>query len=142
MIARSKCINYTPNKKALQVHVLHLLYQFTQTNVIRVFAIVSRGGSRISSQGGAHIKKLHRAEGGTKIAGVFRVKNHDFTQKNDIFSNCGGRRENVWGISCDPPGSAPGVCCLFCICNLKLRLCCPIIHSLQTFPVHLSQTQI
>jgi hypothetical protein len=28
---------------------------------------------------------------------VFRVKNHDFTPKNHIFSNCGGRRENMWG---------------------------------------------
>ena len=51
--------------------------------------------------GGAHLKKLRRAEGGTKIFGVFRVKNHDFTPKNHIFSNCGGRRENFWGISCD-----------------------------------------
>jgi hypothetical protein len=50
--------------------------------------------------GGAHLKKLHRAEGGTKIFGVFRVKN-DFTPKNHIFSNCGGRRENFWGISCE-----------------------------------------
>jgi hypothetical protein len=33
---------------------------------------------------------LHRAEGGTKIVGVFRVKNHDFTPKNHIFSNCEG----------------------------------------------------
>jgi hypothetical protein len=37
--------------------------------------------------GGAHLKKLRRAEGGTKIFGVFRVKNHDFMQKNHIFSN-------------------------------------------------------
>ena len=50
--------------------------------------------------GGAHLKKLRRAEGGANIFGVFRVKNHDFTQKNHIFSNCGGRRENFWGISC------------------------------------------
>ena len=50
---------------------------------------------------GAHLKKLRRAEGGAKIFGVFRVKNHDFTPKNHIFSNCGGRRENVWGISCE-----------------------------------------
>jgi hypothetical protein len=42
---------------------------------------------------------MHRAEGGAKILGVFRVKNHDFTPKNHIFSNCGGRRENFWGIS-------------------------------------------
>jgi hypothetical protein len=58
------------------------------------------------------------------------VKNHDFTPKNHIFSNYGGRCENVWGISCEksrfyakksyffpilgraragcPPGFAPG----------------------------------
>ena len=29
--------------------------------------------------GGAHLNKLRRAEGGAKIVGVFRVKNHDFT---------------------------------------------------------------
>jgi hypothetical protein len=51
--------------------------------------------------GGTYLKKLHRAEGGAKNFGVFRVKNHDFTPKNYIFSNCGGRRENVWGISCE-----------------------------------------
>jgi hypothetical protein len=31
---------------------------------------------------GAHFKKLRRAEGDAKIFGVFRVKNHHFTQKN------------------------------------------------------------
>jgi hypothetical protein len=36
--------------------------------------------------GGAHLKKLRRAEGGVKNFGVFRVKNHDFTPKNPIFS--------------------------------------------------------
>jgi hypothetical protein len=69
---------------------------------------------------GAHLKKVHRAEGGakilgyfvwkitilrqkiiffpiaeggTKIFGVFRVKNHDFTPKNHIFlSNFRGGR--------------------------------------------------
>ena len=51
--------------------------------------------------GGAHLKKLRRAEGGANIVGVFRVKNHDFTSKNHIFSNCEGRRENFWGISCE-----------------------------------------
>ena len=63
----------------------------------------SRGGSRISSWGGAHLKKLRRAQkniffpiakGGANIFGVFRVKNHDFTPKNHIFSNCEGRREH------------------------------------------------
>ena len=33
--------------------------------------------------------------------GVFRVKKHDFTPKNHILSNCGGRREQIWGISCE-----------------------------------------
>jgi hypothetical protein len=35
--------------------------------------------------GGAHLKKLRRAEGGAKILGVFRVKNHDFTKKKSYF---------------------------------------------------------
>jgi hypothetical protein len=30
------------------------------------------------------------------FGGIFRVKNHDFTPKNHIFSNCGGRREMFW----------------------------------------------
>ena len=41
---------------------------------------------------GAHLEKLRRAEGGAKIFGVFRVKNHDFTPKNHIFSNFRGGR--------------------------------------------------
>ena len=45
---------------------------------------------------GAQLKKLRRAEGGANIFGVFRVKNHDFTPKNQFFSNCGGRREKFW----------------------------------------------
>jgi hypothetical protein len=42
--------------------------------------------------GGAHLKKMRRAEGGAKIVGVFLVKNHDFTPKNLIFSNFRGAR--------------------------------------------------
>ena len=44
------------------------------------------------------------AEGGAKIFGVFRVKNHDFTPKNHIFSNFrgGGRAPGA-----PPLGSAP-----------------------------------
>ena len=44
---------------------------------------------------------MRRAEGGAKNFGVFRVNNNDFTPKNHIFSNCGGRREHFWGISCE-----------------------------------------
>ena len=44
---------------------------------------------------GAHLKKLRRA----KNFGVFRVKNHDFTPKNHIFSNFS-----------PPPGSTPAMC--------------------------------
>ena len=45
--------------------------------------------------GGAHIKKLRRAERGANIFGVFRVKNHDFTPKNHIFSNFRGGARRV-----------------------------------------------
>ena len=54
--------------------------------------------------GGAHLKKLRRAEGDANIFGVFRVKNHDFTPKNQIFfpilGEGGARRV-------PPLGSAP-----------------------------------
>ena len=49
-------------------------------------------------------KKLRRAEGGAKIFGVFRVKNHDFAPKNHIFSNF--RAGRVPGAP-PPPGSTP-----------------------------------
>jgi hypothetical protein len=51
--------------------------------------------------GGTDLKKLCRAEGGTKIFGAFRVKNHDFMPKNLIFSNFRGN-------AC-PPGSPPAL---------------------------------
>ena len=40
---------------------------------------------------------MRREEGGAKIFGVFRVKNHDFTPKNLIFSNF---RIRPWTIPC------------------------------------------
>jgi hypothetical protein len=48
--------------------------------------------------GRAHLKKLRQVQGGAKIFEVFRVKNHDFTPKNHIFSN-------FW--MCPTPGSTP-----------------------------------
>jgi hypothetical protein len=48
-------------------------------------------------RGGAHLKKLRRAEGGAKIFGIFRVKNHDFTPKNHIFPILGGLRAKFLG---------------------------------------------
>jgi hypothetical protein len=53
--------------------------------------------------GWAHLKKLRRAEGGAKVFGVFRVKNHEFTPKNHIFSNFRG------GAHCAPPWIRPWV---------------------------------
>jgi hypothetical protein len=66
-----------------------------------MFFLQEQGRIQDFKLGGSHLKTLRRAEGGAKIFGVFRVKNHDFTPKNLIFSNCGGRRENFWGISCE-----------------------------------------
>jgi hypothetical protein len=52
--------------------------------------------------GVAHLKKLCRAEGGAKFFWVFRVKNHDFTPKNLIFSNFRGGGA-PWIRPCDVP---------------------------------------
>ena len=46
---------------------------------------------------GVHLKKLRRADGGTEIFLVFHVKNHNFTLKNHIFSNCEGSA-NFFGV--------------------------------------------
>ena len=61
-------------------------------------------------------KKLRRVVGGANIFGVFRVKNHDFTPTNHIFSNFrwGARRVR-------PPPLDPSMCTFYqgaCkICN-------------------------
>ena len=62
---------------------------------------LSQGRIQDFKLGGAHLKKLRRAEEGAKILGVFRVKNHYFTPKNHSFYNYEGRREKCWGISCE-----------------------------------------
>jgi hypothetical protein len=52
--------------------------------------------------GGAHLKKLRRAEGGAKNFGVFRVKNHDFTPKKIRFiPNAEGSAKILGDISCE-----------------------------------------
>ena len=53
--------------------------------------------------GGRTLKKSRRAEGGAKIFGVFRVKNHDFTPKNHIFSNFRGGGARRVRPPLDPP---------------------------------------
>ena len=72
----------------------------------QIYKILPAGSSQGRIQdfklGGAHFKKLRRAEGGANIFGVFRVKNHHFTQKNRIFSNFRGGARWV-----RPTGSAP-----------------------------------
>jgi hypothetical protein len=58
-------------------------------------------------RGGAHFKKSRRAEGGAKLFGVFRVKNHDYMPNNHIFSNFvgggGARRVRPLPPPMDPP---------------------------------------
>jgi hypothetical protein len=60
------------------------------TMITSTFLASGRGGEQGPGAdpgfqvGGAHFKKLHRAEGGAKFFWVFRVKNHDFTPKNHI----------------------------------------------------------
>ena len=54
---------------------------------------------RFQVRGGGTLKNIVPSGGRLEIFGVFRVKNHDFTPKNHIFSNCGRRREHFGGIS-------------------------------------------
>ena len=56
---------------------------------------------------GAYLKKMRRAEGGAKMFRVFRVKNHDFTPKNHIFSNFRGGPRRVRPPPPPPPLDPP-----------------------------------
>ena len=60
---------------------------------------------KLGGGGGVHLKKLRRAEGGAKMFGVFRVKNHDFTPKNLIFFNFSGGALRVQTGSVQPQTS-------------------------------------
>jgi len=70
----------------------------------RQFSCTLQGRIQDFKLGGVHLKKSRRAEGGVNIFGVFRVKNHDFMQKNHIFPILGGRAPDA-----PPPGSAPAL---------------------------------
>ena len=74
-----------------------LYLKFTSYVKSLTYCIEIQGRIQDFKLGGAHLKKLRRAEGGAKIVGVFRVKNHDFTPKNHIFPILGGTRE-IFGV--------------------------------------------
>ena len=78
-------------KKYEKIYTIHL--------ILSRLTMIFKPGFQV--RGGALKKIAPSGGGGAKIVGVFRVKNYDFTPKNHIFSNCGGRRENCWGISCE-----------------------------------------
>ena len=91
----------------LQWRGLHLLFFDRSYQVLLTDVIIPRWatgadpGFQVRGRGGAHLKKLRRAEGGANIFGVFRVKNHDFTPKNLIFPILGG------GHAAPPPWFRP-----------------------------------
>ena len=66
---------------------MYLVFFFFCIYLIQSELIVQNAGADPGFQvrGGAHLKKLRRAEGGAKIVGVFRVKNNDFTSKKSYF---------------------------------------------------------
>jgi hypothetical protein len=98
----------------------YLNYLFHIDNMVSRFDAHCAGADPGFQARGAHLKKLRRAEGGAKIFGVFRVKNHDFTPKNHIFSNFRGR-------TAPPPESAPAVILIFII--LLTLISVPVIMA-------------
>ena len=105
------------------ITILQLYQRESYPNICRlyinntlVYIYIYTGADPGFQARGAYFKKLRRVEGGAKIFGVFRVKNHYFTQKkNHIFSNFRGERAacapwiRPWFRSCrlqnhPPPG--------------------------------------
>ena len=85
--------------------------RITRTPLISLLLTGADPGFQVRG-GGGHLKILRRAEGGVNIFEVFRVKNHDFTPKNHIFSNFRVR---------PPPGSAPAYHTNASSCSLLAR---------------------
>ena len=73
----------------------YLIENINKIHMSRFFLCCIQGRIQDFKLEGAHLEKLRRAEGGAKIVGVFRVKNHDFTPKNLIFSNFRGGARRV-----------------------------------------------
>jgi hypothetical protein len=63
--------------------VLH--FDSQRTRLSRSVVYIYQGRIQDFKLGGA-LEKLRRVEGGAKIFGVFRVKNHDFTPTNLILT--------------------------------------------------------
>jgi hypothetical protein len=82
---KTNCRRITTNmmtKSHLFTWTIVTLYNFFS------FSNEEAGAGRIQDfklGGGAYLKNLRRAEGGAKFVGVFRVKNHDFTDNILIF---------------------------------------------------------
>ena len=74
---------------------------------IYIFLYNSGADPGFQVRGGAHFKKLRRAEGGANIFGVVRVKNHDFTPKNHFFSNFRGGGGGGGAPDAPPPWIRP-----------------------------------
>ena len=121
-------------------------YQFNNStnniDKIELYYILAGADPGFQVRGGA-LKKIVPSGGRLEIFGVFRVKNHDFTPKNHIFSYCGGRREHFWGISYEQSRfyaknsyffnfrDPPLTCCLLCfIANNCIHAHCgPVIRQ-------------
>jgi hypothetical protein len=82
---------------------------------------------------GAHLKKVRRAEGGANIFGVFRVKNHDFTPKNHIFSKIrGARAGSPPGSTSDSPWHLFGVWCVLAFI-VNFQQFCQLYRDYQVY---------
>ena len=81
---RHSVINHSDRRST---HLGDLDISFVLLNIFSKFLLhleCYQGRIQDFKLGGAHLKKLRRAERGMKIFGVFRVKIHDFTQKKQI----------------------------------------------------------
>ena len=101
------CFTQQPLKKCHRIHKCEGKQQYCTGKGTQLQKICTlQGRIQDFKLGGAHLKKLRRAEGGAKMFGVFRVKNHDFTPKKSYFFQFwGGRTPGV------PPPLNPPLHC-------------------------------
>ena len=84
-----KCQNFARQKLlgCKKCSCIFLLFCYCIVHFVNISAGADPG---FQVRGGGALKRIAPSGGGAKIFGVFRVKNHDFTPKNLIFSNFRG----------------------------------------------------
>jgi hypothetical protein len=98
-------------------------------HIPRDFSVDLQGRIQDFKLGGGVLRKIGPSGGRRENFGVFRMKNHDFTQKNHIFSNFRGGGRAGCAPPLDPPLDLDSYLPVTCFRGLEYGLFSPLDPS-------------